>query len=419
MLDIKFIRENKKLVEKGAKDKGYKIDVDKILELDEKRRKLQKEIEDLKFSQNKILKNIHGKPTKKEINDSKKIKDKIEGIIPIFQKITKEFNELYFQVPNIPSSDSPIGKDENSNVEIKKFGEIPGFDFRIKDHVELGFLNDVLDIERGVKIGGTRSYILKNELVILEQSLLRFALDKVREKGFQVMNVPVLVNEDTLLGAGFFPFGREDVYEVNEKNKFLVGTSEASLVYYYSGEILDGEKLPKLLSGITSCFRKEAGTYGKDTRGVIRVHQFNKVEQVVLCKKEDGNKMFNLISGISEDIVKSLNLPYRLIQICTGDMGAKNHKQIDIEVWFPAQNKYRETHSCSYLTDYQGRRSNIKYKDKDGNKFFVHTLNNTAIATPRILASIVEIYQQKDGSILIPKVLQEYTGFSKINPREK
>lgn len=406
MLDIKFIRENLEKVKEGAKNKGYEIDFERLIKIDEERKNLLVEIEDLRSKRNQL--------SKDEIEKGREIKDKLKVLEPRLSETEKEFQKLLLQIPNIPSSDSPIGKDESSNVEIKKWGDVPKFDFSPKDHVELGEKLDILDLDRAVKIGGTRSYILKKELVILEQSLLRFALDTVREKGFEVMNVPVLVNENTLVGAGFFPFGREDVYEVNEKDKFLVGTSEASLVYYHSGEVLDEEQLPKLLSGITACFRKEAGTYGKDTKGIIRVHQFNKVEQVVLCKEEDGEKMFNTILEISESIVQALKLPYRLVQMCTGDMGPKNYKQVDLEVWFPAQNKYRETHSCSYLTDFQSRRSNIRYRDKDGTKHFAHTLNNTAIATPRILGAILENYQQSDGSVKMPEALHKYLDFMEI-----
>ena len=414
MLDIKFIRENTKLVKKAAKDKGFHIDIDKLLKLDDQRREFIAKVETLKAEQNKISKGLKGKPSKAQIEKSKKIKKELESLIPRLDQIEEQFGRLILLVPNIYSADTPIGKDERDNKEIKKIGTLPKFNFSVKDHVELGMKNNLLDIERGVKIGGPRSYILKNELVILEQALLRFALDKVKEKGFEVMNVPVIVKEETLVGSGFFPFGREDIYEVNERDRFLVGTSEASLVYYYANEILNESDLPKLLSGITTCFRKEAGTYGKDTKGVIRVHQFNKVEQVVLCTEKDAKKMFDFILDVSKEIVKALKLPYRLVQMCTGELGAKNHKQVDIEVWFPGQNKYRETHSCSYLIDYQGRRANIKYKDKKGMKHFVHTLNNTAIATPRILGAILENYQQKDGSIKIPEVLQKYTGFKVI-----
>lgn len=413
MLDIKYIRENKKIVEDAAKNKGYKVDIDKLLKLDDERRELLLRVEGLRNKQNQLSDTKGKKPSADEIAKSKALKADIEKIAPKLAEIEKKFTELMLLVPNVPSADSPIGKDESENVEIKKVGKVPEFKFPVKDHVELGYEHNLLDMERAVKIGGTRSYITKNELVILEQSLLRYALDVIRAEGFDIMNVPVLVREEALVGSGFFPFGKEDVYQI-EDNTYLVGTSEASLVYYHSGEVLADSQLPRLISGITTCFRKEVGTYGKDTKGIVRVHQFNKVEQVVLCKPEDSDKMFEKILGISEKIVSSLGLPYRLLQICTGDMGAKNAKQIDIEVWFPGQNKYRETHSCSALTDYQARRANIKYVDENGNKALVYTLNNTGIATPRILGAIIENGQQADGSIKIPEVLIKYTGFKEI-----
>jgi seryl-tRNA synthetase len=411
MLDIKFIRENLELVKKAAKDKGYEIDIDKLLVLDDKRKKLLKKLEENRFKQNEISKK--GKPSEAEINKSKIIKAEIADIEKKVKAGEQEYLDLFLRVPNIVSKKSPKG-DEKANKIIKKVGNTPKFDFPILDHVQLGEKHNLLDMERAVKIGGTRSYILKNELEVLEHSLIRYAIDVVRKEGFQIMNVPVLVKKDVLIGSGFFPFQEEDVYQVNEEDQFLVGTSEASLVYYHSGEILAENELPKLLSGVTTCFRKEVGTYGKDNRGIFRVHQFNKVEQVVLCKEEDSEKMFNFILGISEQILESLGLAYRIVEIATGDMGAKNFRQNDLEVWFPAQDKYRETHSCSYLTDFQARRANIKYRDDKGVKNYVHTLNNTGIATPRILGAILETHQQKDGSIKIPEVLQKYTSFKEI-----
>lgn len=412
MLDIKFIRENIKAVRSAAKNKGYEIDVDRLLSIDDERRDLLKKIEYLRTDQNKISKLV-GKPERSDIEKSKKIKSLIEELLPQLTKIEAEFENLMMLVPNVPSKDTPVGKDEKNNIEIRKVGKTPRFKFKIKDHLELSYDHNLIDNERAVKIGGTRSYITKNELVILEQSLLRYALDVIRKEGFEIMNVPVIVREEALYGSGFFPFGKEDVYQISEK-EYLVGTSEASLVYYHAGETLSEADLPRLLAGITTCFRKEVGTYGKDTKGIFRVHQFNKVEQVVLCKEEEAEKMFNFILGISERIVCGLGLPYRIVQMCTGEMGAKNARQFDLEVWFPGQDKYRETHSCSYLTDFQARRANIKYRDNEGEKHFVHTLNNTGIATPRILGAILENYQQKDGSIKIPDVLQKYTGFKEI-----
>lgn len=411
MLDIKTIRENPEAVKQAAAEKGYKVDIDRLLRVDEKRRELLLKVEEIRTKQNKISKGQKGKPSKEEISASKELKAKLEKIEPDLTALEKDFNELMLQVPSIPFNKSPKGGEE-ANKEIRKEGKPKKFNFDIKDHAELAENLNLLDVERGVKIGGTRSYILKNELVILEQALLRYALDTVRKEGFEVMNVPVVVREDVLLGSGFFPFAKDDIYKVDDS--YLVGTSEASLVYFYAGETISKESLPKLLSGITTCFRREVGTYGKDNRGFFRVHQFNKVEQVVLCKGENWEKMFNFILGISERIVKSLNIAYRIIEIATGDMGAKNIRQNDIEVWFPAQKKYRETHSCSYLGDFQARRANIKYRDEKGNKEYVHTLNNTAIATPRILGAILETYQQKDGSILIPETLHKYTGFKEI-----
>lgn len=412
MLDINFIRENINIIKKAAKDKGYTVDINKLTKVDDKRRDLIQKVEDLRTAHNKLTKGLKGKPDRATIEKSKKLKEKLEALEPKFDKVEKEFIELMLLVPNVPSKDTPIGKDESGNKEIKKWGKIPKFGFPVKDHVELGEKNNLLDIERGVKIGGTRSYILKNELVLLEQSLLRYALDTVKKEGFEVMNVPVITNEEVLVGSGFFPFQKEDIYKVDDK--YLVGTSEASLLYYHADETLREHELPRLLSAITTCFRREAGTYGKDAKGVFRVHQFNKVEQVVLCKAEDAEKMFNFILNVSEKIVRALELPYKVMQMCTGELGAKNVKQMDIEVWFPAQEKYRETHSCSYLSDFQARRANIKYRDNAGNKYFVHTLNNTAIATPRILGAILENYQEKDGSIKVPKVLESYMGIRNI-----
>lgn len=413
MLDIKFIRENTETVKKAAEQKGYKVEIEKLLKLDEEKRELQTKIEELRTEQNKLNKGQTGKPSPEVIETSKKLREKIDLLAPGLVEMEKAFNDLYLRVPSVPWEGAPDG-DEANNKEIKIVGEPKKFNFPILDHVDLGVKNNILDIEAGVKIGGTRAYILKNELVILEQSLLRYAMDIIRKEGFEIMNVPVLVKKDVLYGSGFFPFQEEDIYQVNEDDLYLVGTSEASLVYYHSGQTLPEASLPKLLSGISTCFRREVGTYGKDNRGIVRVHQFNKVEQVVLCKEEDWEKMFTFILGISERIVSNLGLPYKIIEIAKGDMGAKNIRQNDIEVWFPAQEKYRETHSCSYLGDYQARRAGLKYRDDSGEKHFLHTLNNTGIATPRILGAILETYQKEDGSIEVPEVLQKYTGFKEI-----
>lgn len=413
MLDINFIRENQKLVEKSAQAKGYDVNIKELLDLDEKRRDLLKGIENLRQDQNKISQSVQGKPGKSDIERSKAIKKQLDILEKKLKEVLPKYNELLMLVPNVASKDTPIGKDESGNVVRKTVGKVAKSKAEVPNHQDIAQKLNLMDNERAVKIGGNRAYILKNQLVILEQAIIRYALDMVQKEGFEIMNVPVMVREEALIGSGFFPFGEEDIYKL-EKDLYLVGTSEASLVYYHADETLAETELPKLLSGVTPCFRREVGAYGKDTKGIFRVHQFNKVEQVVLTKPEEAEKMFNFILGIAEKIVSSLGLPYRLIQICTGDMGAKNAKQYDIEVWFPSQKKYRETHSCSWLTDYQARRANIKYRDNDGNKFFVHTLNCTAVATTRLLAAILENNLQKDGSVKVPDVLVKYTGFKVI-----
>lgn len=419
MLDIEFIKSNPEEVKKAIKTKGYNVDklVDDVINLDRKRKKLILETEELRGKRNELNKGLKKRPDKKIINKVRKIKEDFSKQEVLLKDAERKLTKKLLAIPNMPQEDVCVGKSDKDNKLIKNIGKVPKFRFKIKDHTQLGKDLNIIDIEKGVKVGGTRSYILKNEMVVFEQALLRYAQDLIRKKGFEVMSVPVLVRENVLVKAGFFPFGREDIYEVNEKDQFLVGTSEASLISYYADEILDEKNMPQKLAGVTACFRKEAGTYGKDTQGIIRVHQFNKVEQVVLCTEKQADKMFNLTLGISKEIVESLGLAYRLVEICTGDLGAKNAKQVDIEVWFPSQDKYRETHSCSYLTDYQGRRANIKYRSNTGQKHFVHTLNNTVVATPRILGALMENYQQKDGSIKVPAILQKYTGFKEIKKK--
>jgi len=414
MLDIKFIRENTDIVKKAAKNKGYDIDVDQLLKIDNERAKLLSETEKLRADQNKITKGLKGNPSKEQLENSKKLKDRIGKIIPKLRKIEADFNELMLLVPNIPSEKSPVGPDEISNEEIKTWGKIPKFDFTVRDHLDLGFRNNLIELERAVKTGGTRSYILKNELVILEQAVLRYGLDKIRKEGYEIMNVPVVVKEQALINSGFFPHGKEDIYQL-DSDKYLVGTSEVSLVNYYSDETLQESELPKLLGAVSTCFRKEVGAYGKDTKGVFRVHQFNKVEQVVICKPDEGEKYFNFMLTLFEELMRELEVPYRLMEISTGDMGPKNHRQIDLDLWYPSENRYREIGSCSWLSDFQARRAKIKIRNDKGEKVTAHTLNCTVVPTPRILAAILENYQQKDGSIKIPKVLEKYTGFDRIS----
>ncbi len=419
MLDIKFIRNNKELIEEAIKNKNINLDLEELLSLDEKRRDLIKKIDELNFEQKKI--------TKEKIEEGKKIKQELKIIESELKEIEEKYNNLMLLVPNVYSSDTPIGQDERDNKEVFKWGEIPKFDFEIKDHIQLGKDLNLIDLEKGVKTSGFRGYYLKNEAVLLEIALIWHSLLKMSNHGFTLMIPPTILKEFALVGSGHFPMGKEDIYQIANPGKlsdgkeiseplFLAGTSEPALLAYFADEILDKKDLPIKVCGVSNCYRSEVGSYGKDTKGLYRVHEFRKVEQVVLCENDIEKSCYWLeeMRKISEEILKDLELPYRVIQICTGDMGCGKYKMYDIETYMPSRNSYGETHSDSNLTDWQARRLNIKYKDENGEKKYVHTLNNTVIASPRILIAILENYQQKDGSIKVPKVLQKYLDFEII-----
>lgn len=416
MLDIKYIRENSDIVKKAAENKLINVDIDRLLEVDNILRTKNQELDTLREERNKLSSSI---PT---LADSEK-KDTIEYVRTLKEKITKledevtplkeEFDNLMYEVPGVPFEEVPIGKTDEDNVEIKKVGKIPTFDFEIKDHVDLAESLDLVDIPRGVKVAGSRSYYLKNEAVLLEMALCRYVVDKLVKKGFTPMTVPTLVKEAPMYGTSYFPGGRDQAYAVTEDNLYLVGTSEVALVSYHSNETFENEEcLPKMYCGYSSCYRREAGTYGKDTRGLYRVHQFTKIEQVIMCKADfdEQYKMHDFLLANAEEIMQDLKIPYRVVKVCTGDMGIGQVRKHDIEAWMPSRGKYSETHSCSSFNDFQARRSNIKYKDKDGNTKYCYTLNNTAIASPRILIPLLELYQNPDGSVNIPEVLIPYMG---------
>lgn len=405
MLDIRFIRENKEAVKKAALNKGIDVNLEKLLALDKERRELIQEIEKLKSLQNKL--------SKEEIEEGRKLKEEIKKIQPRFLEVEEEYKGLMHLVPNVYSEDTPVGKDDSENIELYKKGEIPSFDFPVKDHIELGKELDLIDLEKGAKTSGFRGYYLKNEAVLLSMALIWRSILKMREKGFSLMISPAILKEFPLFGSGHFPFAREEVYGIG-KDAYLAGTSEPSLLSYFADTIFKKEDLPKKVCGFSSCYRSEAGSYGKDAKGLYRVHEFMKVEQVVLSAVEDSDYWLEEMKKISEEVLSELNLPYRVMQICTGDMGAGKYKMYDIETWMPGRGKYGETHSDSNLTDWQARRLGIRYKNGEGEKLFVHTLNNTVIASPRILIAIFENYQRKDGTIEVPQVLKKYLPFDKI-----
>ena len=421
MLDIKFIRENPKIVKEAVKNKNINLDVDKLLKLDRVRRETQTKIDELRAERNKVAQAVKaGKPTKEQVVKGKKIKTQLAKLAKDFKKVDTGFKELMWLTPTIPYKDAPIGKDESGNVEISKWGKIPKFKFKPQDHMTLGRDLNILDTARGVKVGGYRGYYLKNEGVFLHMGLMMHTLHKMVRKGYEPFIPPTLVRDFAMYGAGMFPFGKEEIYQVADpgkladgsraEEKFLVGTAEPPMCAYHADETLEEDDLPKRYCGFSQCYRSEVGSYGKDTRGIYRIHEFMKIEQVVLCKGDykESEKMHNEITLIAEEIIKDLKIPYRVLEICTGDMGAGKYKMYDLESWMPSRNAYGETHSSSNLGEWQARRLNIKYKTKTGEKKYVHMLNNTAIASPRFLISLLENYQQADGSVVIPEVLQKW-----------
>jgi seryl-tRNA synthetase len=415
MIDIKLLRENPEYFQKAATNKQLKIDIAHILEIDTKYRELMQSAQIIREERNMLVSAMHGKPTEDQVIKGKELKERLEKEENALRAVEEELNTWLLQIPNPPALDVPIGKDETGNVEVKKVGNIPKFDFTPKPHEEIAESVNGVDFKRAVKMAGTRAYILKGDLVVLEQALLRFALDLMAEQGFTPMTVPWMVNKEAMWGTGYFPWGMEDHYTTQD-GQALIGTSEVALTAYYQDEILEEKDLPIKMVGISPCFRREVGTYGKDTKGFVRVHQFNKVEQVVLttADEEETRLWHEKMLGFSENLLQQLGLAYRVLLMCTGDMGAGQRKKYDIETWFPSQNTYRETHSASYFNDFQARRLNMRYRAKDGSVKFVYTLNNTVAATPRLLAAVLENYQQKDGSVRIPEALENYMGKSVI-----
>jgi seryl-tRNA synthetase len=327
--------------------------------------------------------------------------------------VLEEFDALMLTMPLPADDDVPVGPDESANVELYRWGDLPSFDFEPKSHDQLGADLGMIDIERGVKLSGSRSYFLTGAGALMHQAVLRMAFDfMVHEQGFTPLSVPVLVREYAMVGTGFFPAGREQTYTMPEDDVYLTGTAEVALTAYHGDETLREDELPKKYVAVSTCFRREAGTYGKDTAGIYRIHQFDKVEQVVVCRndKDESKQWQKTMLSFAEEMLKRLELPYRVMHLCTGDIGAKNASTMDIETWMPSRDNYGETHSASRLYDFQARRLNLRYRDKEKKTHFCHTLNNTVIASPRILIPIMECYQNADGSVTVPKVLRPYMG---------
>ena len=417
MLDIKYIRENPEKVQKGAETKKVKINIDELLELDEARRKFIHEIEELKAKMNILNKKVgesKGKDTK-SIKEGQAIKEKIKKIEPKLEKAEGDFNAMMFLIPNPPLADVKIGKDESENKILKTVGKPAKFKFPIKDHQDLGETLDILDINRAAKISGARFAYLKGGMAKLQIAVINYVYDTLTKKeNFVPIIPPVIVKAETARGSGHPEATSEDAYHLDADDMYLVGTSEQSILPMYKDEILEEKILPIKYLGYSTCFRREAGSYGKDTRGILRQHQFDKLEMFIFCKPEDSEKMHKYLLSMEEKLMKGLKLPYRVVRLCSGDTGFPSAKTYDIETWIPSQGKYRETHSTSNCTDFQTRRLNIRYKTKEGKVEFLHALNGTAFAIGRILIAIMENGQQKDGSIKVPAVLQKYCGVKVI-----
>ncbi|MBI5620787.1 serine--tRNA ligase [Candidatus Gottesmanbacteria bacterium] len=408
MLDIKFIRENLEICKTAAMNKNREVEWDRLLELDEKRRELIGKTEVIRAKRNKAEKAT----TEEDRQTGRALKQEMKVLEEELRTVEYDFNALMLTVPNVPDAIVPVGKDSTGNKTVKTWGKLPEWDFPVKDHIDLAKNLDLIDFERGAKISGPRGYFLKNEAAQLEFAVLFYTFQKLIAKGYTPIIASSLVKELTLVGNGQFPWGSEEVYHLEKDNVYLAGTAEVPVTAYFANEVLEEKDLPRKFVAFSPCFRREAGSYGKDTKGVYRVHQFSKIEQVIISKN-DMNNSFTLHEELlanAEEILQDLELPYRVLLMCTGDMGEPQVKKYDIETWMPGRKAYGETMSNSVMGDFQARRLKIRYKTKDGKTLFCHTLNNTAIASPRILIAILENYQQKDGSIRVPKVLQPYLG---------
>ncbi|TRO50135.1 serine--tRNA ligase [Candidatus Bathyarchaeota archaeon] len=426
MLDIKLIRERPTFVKNNLSRRGnpeFIEMLDKLIALDKKWRLDLTELNKLRHKRKKATNEIASlKKINKDISNSIKKAKNLDGLIENLEKEVvvekKKIKEYLLKIPNLLHETVPIGLDENKNVQLKKWGEIPNFDYAIKNHIELGTKLQIIDIKRAGKVAGSRFFYLKGSGVLLDLALINFAIKEMTNKGFELVEPPYLMRREAYQGATALADFEDVLYKIENENLYLIATSEHPLVAMFMKEVIEEKNLPLKIAGISPCFRKEAGSHGKDTRGIFRTHQFNKIEQFIFCTPEQSWLLHEELLSNAEDIMKKIGLPYRVVNVCTGDIGTVAAKKFDIEVWMPAQNAYREIVSCSNCTEYQSRRLDIRYREKEGApvKGFVHTLNSTAIATGRMIVAILENFQQEDGSIIIPEVLREYMGnIKKIN----
>jgi len=416
MIDIRKLRENPDVYIQAAQDKRIAADVPRLLEVDEQLKQAKAGLQDLATEKNRTGKSIpklSGPEKEAALETLSRLKQEEEQYQDQVKQLQPEFDALMLQVPQPADAEVPVGKDDTENVELRQEGEVRQFDFEPKDHVELGLALDMIDIERGVKLAGTRNYFLKGDGALLHWAVLRFAVDFMIGRGYTPMSVPLLMRDEAMQGTGYYPGAEEQTYRMEKDELSLAGTAEVPLTAYRMGEILAERELPLKFVALSSCFRREAGAAGKDTYGLYRIHQFDKVEQVIVCPNSDeqSHAFHEEIQANSEGVMQALGLPYRVVAVCTGDLGRGQAKKYDIEAWMPSRENYCETHSASKFYDFQARRMNLRYKDAQTKKnFFCHTLNNTVIASPRVLIPLMELYQNADGSITIPEVLRPYMG---------
>lgn len=425
MLDIQFIRDNSETVQRIADAKGIQISIVDLLAEEQQKRHLQQEVDELRRVRNERSRQVAELVQANEYDEAERTKQAVkevnEQLVVLeaeLSDITGRFEQKMMLVPNTVSPDTPFGRSDADNVELRREGEPATVSFQLKDHMELGQLHNLFDAPRGVKVAGTRNYYLKGAGVLLHRAVQQLALDLLIAKGFTLLDVPLMVREETMTNTGFFPLALDQAYQLAGEDKWLVGTSEAPLVSYFSNEIIHVTE-PIKIAAASTCFRSEVGSAGKDVHGLYRVHQFAKVEQVILCAADPdlSEQLLQEITRNAEELLQLLELPYRVMAVCTGDMSQKTYKQMDIETWMPSRNAYGETHSSSDLRDFQARRSHIRYRDLNGKLRYCYTLNNTAVASPRILIPLLENHQEEDGSVRIPKALQPYmAGITRLVP---
>lgn len=417
MLDINFIRENPDQVKQAAKNKNRSAEaVDRVLAIDLERRKLIASIESIRQERNKLNEELKLARTEDLMRQSVELKTKLQDLEPQLRQVEETLSELMLQIPNVPYDEVPVGKDENDNVVLKTWGDIPEMSFTPRSHVDIAQDLDLIDFDRGSKVAGFRGYFLKGDAVMLQFALMHYTLQKFVARGYTPVVPPVILKKRSFINTGHFPWGERETYKFEtpegEEASYLAGTAEVPLVSYYQDEILSEKDLPIKMIGFSPCYRQEAGNYGKDTKGVYRVHEFVKTEQVVLSVNDpaESRRLHDEMLQFTEEIAQDLKLPYRVLLMCTGDMGEPQAKKYDLEAWMPGRGNWGELASDSIMGDFQSRRANIRYRDEHNEIKYVHMLNNTASNSPRWLVAILENYQQADGSVKIPAVLVPYMG---------